>query len=171
MATVSRIDKITGLFRRISSLFLCSFAIETYCFIDPTIRSHPICIGVAMKLYVSFAKETYKRDNIMESIGAYHSFVVTLLVNSKTEYPREILAKPLDVQGSSQRTLNSSLIKVRFRELVQGSFVPEIQGFFVHMYRALLCMFGVSMYGYMALLCMCTGLVCAKNTGLFGACI
>jgi len=36
VATVSRIDKITGLFCRISSLLLGSFVKETYNFIDPT---------------------------------------------------------------------------------------------------------------------------------------
>ena len=43
VATVSRIDKIIGLFCRISSLLQGSFAKETHNFIDPTNRSHPIC--------------------------------------------------------------------------------------------------------------------------------
>ena len=43
VATVSRIDKITGLFGRIASLLQVSFAKETYNFIDPTNQSHPIC--------------------------------------------------------------------------------------------------------------------------------
>jgi len=42
VATVSRIDKIIGLFCRISSLSQGSFAKETYNFIDPTSQSHPI---------------------------------------------------------------------------------------------------------------------------------
>jgi len=42
VATVSRIDKIIGLFCRISSLLQASFAKETYNFIDPTNQSHPI---------------------------------------------------------------------------------------------------------------------------------
>ena len=42
VATVSRIDKIIGLFCRISSLLKDSFAKETYKLIDPTNRSHPI---------------------------------------------------------------------------------------------------------------------------------
>jgi len=52
VATVSRIDKIIGLFCRILSLLLGSFAKETYNFIDPTNQSHPIhntswrrCVG------------------------------------------------------------------------------------------------------------------------------
>jgi len=45
VATVSRIDKITGLFCRISSLLQGSFAKETYNFIDPTNQSHPILIA------------------------------------------------------------------------------------------------------------------------------
>ena len=42
VATVSRIDKIIGLFCRIASLLWVSFAKETYNFIDPTCCSHPI---------------------------------------------------------------------------------------------------------------------------------
>ena len=42
MATVSRIDKILGLFCRISSLLWGSFAKETCNFIDPTNCSHPM---------------------------------------------------------------------------------------------------------------------------------
>ena len=42
LAMVSRIDKIVGLFCRISLLFKGSFAKKTYNFIDPTNPSHPI---------------------------------------------------------------------------------------------------------------------------------
>jgi len=42
VATISRIDKIIGLFWRISSLWQGSFAKETYNLIDPTNQSHPI---------------------------------------------------------------------------------------------------------------------------------
>jgi len=42
VVTVSRIDTMIGLFGRISSLLLGSFAKETYNVIDPTNRSHPI---------------------------------------------------------------------------------------------------------------------------------
>jgi len=42
VATVSRIDKITGLFCRISSLFKGSFSKETYILIDPTKQSQRI---------------------------------------------------------------------------------------------------------------------------------
>jgi len=42
VATVSRIDKITGLFCRIWSLLYGSFAKESYNLIDPTNRNHPI---------------------------------------------------------------------------------------------------------------------------------
>ena len=69
-----------GLFGRILSLLQGSFAKETYNFIDPTNQSHPQCAhGVCLwcvligwlwlvgsiKLQVSFAKEPYKRDNIL----------------------------------------------------------------------------------------------------------
>jgi len=42
VATVSRIDEITSLFRTISSLVWVSFAKETYNFIDPTNQNHAI---------------------------------------------------------------------------------------------------------------------------------
>jgi len=42
VATVSRTDKIIGLFCRILSLLFGSFAKETYNFIDPANQSHPI---------------------------------------------------------------------------------------------------------------------------------
>ena len=42
VASVSRIDKIIGLICRKSSLLYVSFAKETYNWIDPTNRSHPI---------------------------------------------------------------------------------------------------------------------------------
>ena len=45
VATVSRIDKIIGLFCRISSLLEGSFAKETYNFIDPTSQSQPIVLA------------------------------------------------------------------------------------------------------------------------------
>ena len=41
-ARVSRIDKTIGLLCRIASLLQVFFAIQTYNFIDPTNRSHPI---------------------------------------------------------------------------------------------------------------------------------
>ena len=52
MATFSRIDKIIGLFCRISSLLQGSFAKETYNFIDPTNRSHPISDARALAYYI-----------------------------------------------------------------------------------------------------------------------
>jgi len=42
VATVSRIDKIIGLFCRIASLLQGSFVKETYNFIHPTNQSQPI---------------------------------------------------------------------------------------------------------------------------------
>jgi len=51
VATVSRIDKMIGLFCRILSLLYVSFAKETYNLIDPTKCSHPIvcCVSRAWK--------------------------------------------------------------------------------------------------------------------------
>ena len=42
VATIKRLHKIIGLFRKIWSLLLGSFANETYHFKEPTTRSHPI---------------------------------------------------------------------------------------------------------------------------------
>ena len=47
VAVDSRIDKIIGLFCRTMSLLQGSFAKETYNFIDPTDRSHPIRVNEA----------------------------------------------------------------------------------------------------------------------------
>jgi len=47
VATISRLLKIIGLFCRISSLLLGSFAKETYYFKEPTSRSHPISVSPA----------------------------------------------------------------------------------------------------------------------------
>jgi len=46
VAAVGRIDKITGLFCRISSVLHGSFAKETYNLIDPANQSHPIDVSV-----------------------------------------------------------------------------------------------------------------------------
>jgi len=51
LATVSRIDYIIGLFHRIWCLLQGSFAKETYNFIDPTDRSHPI---VCTDMYTTY---------------------------------------------------------------------------------------------------------------------
>ena len=53
VATVSKIDKITGLFCRISSLLQGSFAKETYNFIDPTNQSHPSCSWLRIMLRIN----------------------------------------------------------------------------------------------------------------------
>ena len=45
---IFRIDKIIGLFCRISSLLYGSFAKETYDFKEPTNRSHPIIENVSV---------------------------------------------------------------------------------------------------------------------------
>ena len=46
VATISRVLKIVGLFCRILSVLLGSFAKETYHFKEPTNRSHPIVCSV-----------------------------------------------------------------------------------------------------------------------------
>ena len=49
--SVSRMDKITCLFCKISSLLQGSFAKETHNFIDPTNRSHPIALEATPQLF------------------------------------------------------------------------------------------------------------------------
>jgi len=55
VATVSRINKIKGLFCRISSLLQASFAKETYNLIDPTNCIHPIW---SMSVFMSIWHES-----------------------------------------------------------------------------------------------------------------
>jgi len=96
MATVSRIDKFIGLFCRISSLLQGSFAKETCNLIDLTNQRHAIVtlcselhgehgaqtfekfrsVG-SIKLHVSFVKEPYKRDNILQKRPVIQSILLT----------------------------------------------------------------------------------------------
>jgi len=77
VATISRLLKIISLLCRISSLLNGSVAKETNNFKEPTNRSHPIaqCVSSpplfvqlvgSLKFYVSFAKEPYKTDCILQ---------------------------------------------------------------------------------------------------------
>jgi len=56
VATISRIDKIIGLFCRIVSLLWGSFAKETYDCIDPTNISHPICTYYHLQVILCTAR-------------------------------------------------------------------------------------------------------------------
>jgi len=73
VASISRIDKIIGLFCRIASLLWGSFAKETYNFIDPTNISHPIVCGErrARKnmVYVCMSSRMFERDTEREVAG------------------------------------------------------------------------------------------------------
>jgi len=68
VATISRIDKITGLFCRLASLLWGSFAKETCKFIDPTNISHHISSSHLTKKFVRSAK---KSPAYTASITAY----------------------------------------------------------------------------------------------------
>ena len=74
VATVSRIDKIRGLFCRILSLLKGSFVNQTYNLIDPTIRSHPICQYLHSAAFL-FAKGQYRGfatiSTLLEIIGLF----------------------------------------------------------------------------------------------------
>jgi len=72
---ISRLLTIIGLFCRISSLFKGSFAKETYNFKEPTQNDFGAVYangnGVAtisrlLKIIGLFAKEPYKRDNVLQ---------------------------------------------------------------------------------------------------------
>ena len=69
VATVSRIDKIIGLFYRIASLLQGSFAKETYNLIDPTILSHPIMVFTRQVF-------TYHLSFFMIQIFKFASFIL-----------------------------------------------------------------------------------------------
>jgi len=59
MASVSKIDKIIGLFCRILSLWWGSFAKETYNFIDPTDQSHPTSTHIYMYVHIHVYMHIY----------------------------------------------------------------------------------------------------------------
>ena len=75
VATVSSIHKIIGLFCKRDLYKRRYSAEETYDYIDPTDRSHPITgdyrmgwlrfVG-SLQLYVSFANEPYKQAHILQ---------------------------------------------------------------------------------------------------------
>ena len=71
VATVSRIDKIIGLFSRIASLLQVSFAKETYYFIDPTNCSHPIVSGWDKKASYIYALHicTYTHNHTQQYLN------------------------------------------------------------------------------------------------------
>jgi len=81
VATVSRIDKIIGLFCRILSLLYGSFAKETYNLIDPTNQSHPIRKTPAHMSRASFACATPKYLGIPHSANAYVCMYVCICVD------------------------------------------------------------------------------------------
>jgi len=60
VATISRLLKILGLFCRIESLLLGSFAKKTYNFKEPTNRSHPIMYHARKCIYTHICIITYK---------------------------------------------------------------------------------------------------------------
>jgi len=73
VATVSRLLKNTGLFCRISSLLLGSFAKETYNFKEPSNHSHPITPFYTLRVHDTcknfrylLQKEPNKRDDILQ---------------------------------------------------------------------------------------------------------
>jgi len=106
VATVSRIDQIIGLFRRIASLLQGSFAKETYHFIDPTNRSKPItlwsthsishkCMCVYHKVCFLSGSQSYSHDT------RTHTHTSTLLY----------LVRRLDTTRRKTRRMVSSLLQ------------------------------------------------------------
>ena len=76
MATISRIDKIIGLFCRIASLLWGSFAKETYDFIDPTSISHPIASQMTRVtgIYTRDMTHSYVRHDSFVHATTTHSY-------------------------------------------------------------------------------------------------
>ena len=72
LATVSRIDKIIGLFRRVLSLLKGSFAKETYDFINPINQSHPIHGGDVQ--HVAFGVSCLQSQISIDDLVLYVSF-------------------------------------------------------------------------------------------------
>ena len=72
VATISRRLKMIGLFCRISSLLQGSFAKETYHFIDPTNRSHPILRARIFVVHLFGVNNMYVHTFIYVYIGRAH---------------------------------------------------------------------------------------------------
>jgi len=80
VATVCRIDKVTGLFCRISSLLQGSFAKETYDLIDPTNQSHPIrhithTSHIRMKWVMSHTCIQTHHTHITHTSHIHHTYI------------------------------------------------------------------------------------------------
>jgi len=84
VAAVSRIDKIIGLFCRISSLLWVSFAKETYDLIDPTSQSHPVCIGRSLHIWIRFAFAEYRL--FYRSLLQKRRIILSILPTKATPY-------------------------------------------------------------------------------------
>ena len=86
VATISRLLKIIGLFCRISSLLLDSFAKETYNFKEPTNRRHPICVWLGycwcgIGIYIYAYIHTYMVCNIYIYIYIYIHIYIYIVCN------------------------------------------------------------------------------------------
>ena len=91
VATVSNIDEIIGLFCRLESLLQGSCSKETYDLIDPTNRSHPICVNTYLYIYIhvhTIYVNKYKyiyvyiRTMYVNTFKCVHIFVHTIYLNT-----------------------------------------------------------------------------------------
>ena len=70
VATIRKLHKITGLFRRISSLLYVIFAEETCNFKEPISRSHPICIWMSHITHMHVVRHT--SECVMSHVWGSH---------------------------------------------------------------------------------------------------
>ena len=122
VATVSRIDKIIGLFCRIASVFQGSFAKETYNFMDPTSQSHPIpnllCVN---GLYSGISKNSAYKVKISKTTVNFKSKKISRFFDSagtkiRTLYRTNWFALPL----SKNRLVHVDSL---FLYLLSGPFI------------------------------------------------
>jgi len=113
VTTVSRIDSIIGLFCRILSLLLDSFAKETYNSIDPTNQSHPIPF-VRSEIILEYDLTPHDSAMFLSHMGRR---LIWWIRRTQQQYP------------PYARTTSNFAIDARFKpnlELTIGLFVVEV---------------------------------------------
>ena len=113
LATVSRIDKMIGLFCRILSVLQGSFAKETYNLIDATNQSQPICTSTTAILHSNKSHISLKKrvpDTLKRAFQTRNN--TTLHVLQKTSFMHLSLSRTFHASFmhlSLSRTLTAAL--------------------------------------------------------------